>query len=68
MPRLRLCLEHARVDLGNNIIERAIRPATMGDAWVGPAHRGLARDFRIYVDRLSGGVRCNVVARRRSQT
>lgn len=30
MPRLRLCLEHARVDLDNNIIERAIRPIAVG--------------------------------------
>ncbi len=30
MPRLRHCLEHARVDLDNNIIERAIRPIAVG--------------------------------------
>jgi transposase len=30
MPRLRLCLEHPRVDLDNNIIERAIRPIAVG--------------------------------------
>jgi hypothetical protein len=30
MPRLRLCLDHARVDLDNNIIERAIRPIAVG--------------------------------------
>ena len=30
MPRLRRCLENARVDLDNNIIERAIRPIAIG--------------------------------------
>jgi transposase len=30
MPRLRKCLDHARVDLDNNIIERAIRPIAVG--------------------------------------
>jgi len=30
MPRLRKCQEHARVDLDNNIIERAIRPIAVG--------------------------------------
>lgn len=30
MPRLRRCLENARVDLDNNVIERAIRPIAIG--------------------------------------
>lgn len=30
MLRLRQCLDHARVDLDNNIIERAIRPVAIG--------------------------------------